>query len=203
MSPQPVAVAVRNLALSHVRDWELRTRWSRADGEDAPSQPLPTDPEWAGDTLYDDVRQRRTDPATLWRVIESIGADHGMSASPLAWSLRGWIGQLTSAAGIRRGSRNAHRLHSGEALDWWRVEHIDGPDSCGYVPTSHCQADSGWNCPRDPTRKEVPSTANVYRFNPVVIAGQAFWNASATLRDAVVGGIARDIASAAHERPAR
>ena len=135
---------------------------------------MPTDPEWAGDTLYDDVRQRRTDPATLWRVIESIGADHGMSASPLAWSLRGWIRQLTSAAGIRRGSRNVYRLHSGEALDWWRVEHIDGPDSCGYVPTSHCQADSGWNCPRDPTRKEVPSTANVYGFNPIVIAGKAF-----------------------------
>lgn len=36
------------LALAHVRDSDLRTRWTRAETNGAPSGPLPTDPEWAG-----------------------------------------------------------------------------------------------------------------------------------------------------------
>lgn len=64
------------LALTHTRKKDLRTRWWRADGEDAPSQPLPSDPKWAGGSLYDVARQHHTpaSPATLWRAIETAAA---------------------------------------------------------------------------------------------------------------------------------
>jgi uncharacterized protein YbjT (DUF2867 family) len=67
--------AVR-FALARVRDGELKTRWSRPGGEDSPSWPLPTDPDWAGGSLYEQVSERRVDAdaETLWQAFESIGA---------------------------------------------------------------------------------------------------------------------------------
>ena len=36
------------LALAQIRDADVETRWSTAVWPDAPSDPLPTDPDWAG-----------------------------------------------------------------------------------------------------------------------------------------------------------
>ena len=62
------------LALERTRDSALTTRWSRPRRDDAPSQPLPTDPDWAGGSLHEQVSERPvdSDPETLWRVLESI-----------------------------------------------------------------------------------------------------------------------------------
>ena len=63
-------------ALARVRYGELRTRWSRLAADDCPAQPLPTDPDWAGGSLHEQVLERRgdADGETLWQVFESIGA---------------------------------------------------------------------------------------------------------------------------------
>ena len=65
-------------ALARVRDGELQTRWSRLGADDCPAQPLPTDPDWAGGSLHEQIIERRVeaDAETLWQVFESIGAKH-------------------------------------------------------------------------------------------------------------------------------
>jgi uncharacterized protein YbjT (DUF2867 family) len=65
--------AVR-LALAHVRDGDVSTRWSTASRPGAPSDPLPTDPDWAGGSLYVDERvaEVAAPSADLWRVVEGI-----------------------------------------------------------------------------------------------------------------------------------
>src|SRR5271156_6808247 len=105
------------LALARVREGELQTRWRHGD-DNSPARPLPTDPSWAGGSLHEQVheRQLQADTDTLWQAFEALGADHGWSATPLAWSLRGWIGQITGAAKVDRGLRQPHRLHPGESL---------------------------------------------------------------------------------------
>ena len=71
--------AVR-LALVRIRDADVATHWSNASVAGVPSDPMPTDPDWAQGTLYVDERSRRVDaPAdVLWRVIEGIGGDVGL-----------------------------------------------------------------------------------------------------------------------------
>ncbi|WP_141726363.1 DUF2867 domain-containing protein, partial [Actinacidiphila rubida] len=83
--------AALSLALQRVRDAKVATRWSSAGVPGAPSDPLPTDPAWAGGTLYTDVRERAADasPEELWRVVEGIGGDNGWYSFPLAWAVRG------------------------------------------------------------------------------------------------------------------
>ncbi|MFD3545195.1 SDR family oxidoreductase [Streptomyces sp. NPDC058655] len=115
------------LALRRVREAKVDTRWSSASVPGAPSDPLPTDPDWAGGSLYSDERERDVDasPEALWRVVEGIGGENGWYSLPLAWSVRGWLDRLAGGVGIRRGRRDAARLRVGDSLDFWRVEEIE------------------------------------------------------------------------------
>ncbi|MER6522268.1 SDR family oxidoreductase [Streptomyces sp. NPDC001553] len=115
------------LALQRVRDANVVTRWSSASLPGAPSDPLPTDPDWAGGSLYEDKRGLDVDasPAELWRVVEGIGGENGWYSFPLAWAVRGWLDRLVGGVGIRRGRRDASRLRVGDSLDFWRVEEIE------------------------------------------------------------------------------
>lgn len=118
--------AVR-LALTKVRDGAVETSWQDASVADAPSDPLPSDPDWSGHTVFTDDRTRTTDasPDRVWAVIEAIGGENGWYSFPLAWAVRGWMDKLVGGVGLRRGRRHPTRLNIGEALDWWRVEKID------------------------------------------------------------------------------
>jgi uncharacterized protein YbjT (DUF2867 family) len=118
--------AVR-LALQHIGDGDVATRWSSASVPGAPSDPLPTDPDWAGGTLHTDLRESSTSasPDALWQVIEGIGGENGWYSWPLAWAARGLFDRLVGGVGLRRGRRDPYRLRVGDSLDFWRVEELD------------------------------------------------------------------------------
>nr|WP_188307192.1 SDR family oxidoreductase [Streptomyces sp. CBMA123] len=115
------------LALRRIREAKVTTRWSSASLPGAPSDPLPTDPDWAGGSLYQDLRERRVaaDPAALWQVVEGVGGENGWYSLPFAWALRGTLDRLAGGVGLRRGRRDPDRLRVGDALDFWRVEEIE------------------------------------------------------------------------------
>ncbi|OBH28581.1 NAD(P)-dependent oxidoreductase [Mycobacterium sp. E342] len=193
------------LALAHVREKDLRTRWSRADTNGAPSQPLPTDPRWAGGSLYEDVRQRhsRSDPETLWQAIRTAVAERNWSVLPLEWPLRGWI---NGALGMFRPARrplDGQELHEGEALDWWRVEHIDAP----RLVRLRADIPLPGRLWLELSAKPHDDVGSRYRqralFQPYGLAGQLFWTAAAPYRDAVFGGIARDVTATARAGASR
>lgn len=115
------------LALGKMRDGQIVTSWQNASVFGAPSDPLPSDPEWAGYRVYTDVRTRESAASTdrLWRVIEGIGGERGWYSFPLAWAIRGWIDKFVGGVGLRRGRRDPDALMVGEALDFWRVEGLE------------------------------------------------------------------------------
>jgi uncharacterized protein YbjT (DUF2867 family) len=121
LTPYRRAVA---LALGKERDGQVETTWANA-GADA--DPLPSDPDWAGHTVFVDERTFHgdVDPARVWTVIEGIGGRNGWYSLPLAWRVRGWLDKLTGGAGLLRGRRHPGTLATGEVVDWWRVERID------------------------------------------------------------------------------
>lgn len=122
----PYRTAVR-LALRREADGEVETSWQSATVPGAPSDPLPSDPDWAGHTVFTDLRERRTaaSPGAVWSVIEAIGGEKGWHSFPLAWAARGWIDRLVGGVGMRRGRRNPSRVNSGDVIDVWRVESIE------------------------------------------------------------------------------
>jgi uncharacterized protein YbjT (DUF2867 family) len=114
------------LALGKMASGEVETSWTNAS-QAPPSDPLPSDPDWAGRTVLVDERTRSTDvpPEHVWRVIEGIGGANGWYSWPTAWAIRGVLDKLVGGAGHNRGRRHADRLSVGDAVDWWRVEAIE------------------------------------------------------------------------------
>lgn len=115
-----------DLALGKVRDGEVETSWAGASRVDRAADPLPTDPQWAGHTVYTDSRtfSSPASAAALWKVVEGIGGDNGWYSWPVAWAARGWLDKLAGGVGLRRGRRHPHELMTGDALDFWRVEEL-------------------------------------------------------------------------------
>lgn len=118
--------AVR-LALTKMRTGEVQTSWRNATLAATSADPLPSDPDWAGHTVYVDDRRRHSAASAedVWRVVESIGGENGWYSFPLAWVARGWMDKLAGGVGLNRGRRDPQRLEQGDALDWWRVERLE------------------------------------------------------------------------------
>ncbi|MFF3615471.1 SDR family oxidoreductase [Streptomyces sp. NPDC002580] len=187
------------LALQRVRDAQVTTRWSSASYPGTPSDPLPTDPDWAGGSLYTDLRELPVDasPEALWRVIEGIGGENGWYSFPLAWAVRGRLDRLVGGVGLRRGRRDAARLRVGDSLDFWRVEEIE-PGRLLRLRAEMRLPGLAWL----EMHAEVTDDGRTrYRqralFHPHGLLGHLYWWSVSPFHSVVFGGMARNIAKAA------
>ena len=202
----PFDDAVR-LALQRIRDANVTTRWSSAAWPDAPSDPLPSDPDWAGGSLYVDdrtsiVRASRDD---LWQVIESIGGENGWYSWPLAWSVRGWMDRSVGGVGLRRGRRDPRRLFVGESLDFWRVEEIERGRLLRLRAEMKVPGLAWLELTIEDAKDEAADGASVsYHqraiFHPRGLLGHLYWWSVAPFHGVVFGGMHRNVAAAAERR---
>lgn len=187
------------LALRRVREAQVATRWSSAAVPGAPSDPLPTDPDWAGGSLYEDERVLpvAASPEALWKVIEGIGGHNGWYSFPLAWAVRGWLDRSVGGVGLRRGRRDAERLRAGDSLDFWRVEEIE-PVRLLRLRAEMRLPGLAWLEMRVDTDDQGRTR---YRqralFHPRGLLGHAYWWSVSPFHAVVFGGMARNIAHAA------
>ena len=194
--------AVR-LSLGKIRDAAVETRWSGASWRGASAEPLPSDPDWSGGSIYVDERSRAVNAPVeaLWRVIEGVGGENGWYSFPLAWSVRGWLDRLVGGVGLRRGRRDRDRLRVGDALDWWRVEEV--------IPGELLRLRAEMRVPGRAWLELCASAdgadKSVYRqravFLPRGLAGHAYWASVLPFHGIVFSGMARNIAHGAETRP--
>ncbi|NQX11465.1 SDR family oxidoreductase [Microbacteriaceae bacterium VKM Ac-2855] len=194
--------AVR-LALGKMREGEIETSWQNSAVVGAPSDPLPSDPEWAGHTVYTDLKVRRTttDTAKLWRVIEGIGGTNGWYSFPLAWAVRGWMDKLVGGVGLQRGRRDAARLHAGDALDFWRVEAIERGRLLRLRAEMRVPGGAWLEMRADPDA----SGGSVYTqravFFPRGLSGRLYWFAILPFHGVIFNGMANRITATAASLP--
>ncbi|MEO5876130.1 MAG: SDR family oxidoreductase, partial [Streptosporangiaceae bacterium] len=191
------------LALARVREANVTTRWSSADTPGRPSDPLPTDPDWAGGSLYTDERSRYTTatPEALWTVIEGIGGDNGWYSLPVAWRLRGLLDRLAGGVGLRRGRRDPRRLRVADAVDFWRVEEIQ-PGRLLRLRAEMNLPGLAWlelSIRTDHGRTRYEQRAI---FHPLGLMGHLYWRSIAPMHSLIFGRMPRNITRAA-ERQSR
>lgn len=209
--------AVR-LALARVRDAAVTTRWSSAAVRGAPSDPLPSDPDWAGGSLYVDERRVQVDasPAAVWRVVEAVGGERGWYSWSLAWRVRGLLDRVVGGPGLRRGRRDPGRLLVDDAVDFWRVEAIE-PGQLLRLRAEMRLPGLAWlelrvepvgSADDDADARTEPWDDDAWRRAPVVLAqralfhphglaGQLYWWAVTPFHGVVFGGMQRNMARAA------
>ncbi|MFE5325856.1 SDR family oxidoreductase [Embleya sp. NPDC056575] len=186
------------LALVRIRDADVATRWSSAATAGAPSDPLPTDPDWSGGSLYEDVREAEpaASPAAVWRVIEGIGGGNGWYSWPLAWSVRGALDRIVGGVGLRRGRRDPHRLRVGDSLDFWRVEEVV-PGRLLRLRAEMRLPGLAWLEFSVTDRDGTTHYRQRALFHPRGLFGHAYWWAVFPFHGIVFGGMCRGIARAA------
>ncbi len=192
------------LALTRVREATVLTRWSESEWPGAPSDPLPSDPDWAGGSLYTDIREQQVDaPAeATWRVVERIGGEQGWYSFPLAWAVRGWLDRIVGGVGLRRGRRDPTRLRIGDALDFWRVEEIERGRllrlraEMRLPGLAWLEFEVG-----EGSRAGTSTLTQRATFYPRGLGGHAYWKGVAPFHGIVFGGMIRTMSRAAANEP--
>lgn len=190
--------AVR-LALARMRNGEVETSWRDAQVTGAPADPLPSDPEWSGHTVYTDERvvACSADSADLWRVVESVGGTNGWYSLPMAWAARGWLDKLVGGVGLRRGRRDPDHLVTGDALDFWRVESMEKGKSLRLRAEMKLPGRAWLEFQVQATPEGTSTLHQRAIFFPHGLGGRLYWLAVMPLHGIVFAGMANAMAKKA------
>lgn len=191
------------LALQRIQDGRVTTRWASAAHIGAPSNPLPTDPDWAGGSLYVDERVRTVHctPAQLWKIIEGIGGEHGWYSWRLGWWTRGVLDRFVGGPGLRRGRRDAFNLVIGDALDWWRVEELEENHLLRLRAEMRLPGLAWLELIIEVDGHGQTLFRQRALFHPLGPAGGLYWMIIKPFHGLVFGGMQRNIARAAESLP--
>ncbi|MGY0060165.1 DUF2867 domain-containing protein [Streptomyces sp. LZ34] len=202
--PPPARSAAGPLGGPLPLDQALRLALRSPAAPAAPSDPLPTDPPWAGGSRRVDHRERVVDaaPEELWQAVEGIARGDRWQSLPPAWALRGWLDTVVGGAGLHLGRREAAPLRAGDRLRFWRVEEVE--------PRRRLRLRSELPLP-GPAWLEISvgedgAGGAVYRqhavFEPHGLTGQLCGWGGAACGGLVFDGMARDVAARAEAHAA-
>jgi uncharacterized protein YbjT (DUF2867 family) len=156
---------------------------------------------WAGvrfGNRFVDSRTRSVpvDPQEAFAPIQRIGGVTGWYAFDSLWRLRGLLDLLVGGVGVRRGRPSPEELRVGDALDFWRVE--------AYEPNRLLRLSAEMRLPgRAWLEFEVQPDAGgatirqTAVFDPVGLAGLAYWYLLYPLHRIVFAGMLENIARVA------
>ncbi|PYI65165.1 DUF2867 domain-containing protein [Arthrobacter livingstonensis] len=188
------------LALAKMRDDTVETTWVTAHALESPADPLPTDPQWAGHTVFTDVRERDTQarPDSVFKVIQGIGGETGYYSLPGAWALRGIMDKLVGGVGLRRGRRSRESLALGDAVDWWRVEEIVPGQLLRLRAEMRAPGRAWLELSVAPTESGSRYTQRAVFF-PHGIAGRLYWLAILPFHGRIFSSMSKRITKAAED----
>ena len=195
--PLPYIESVER-ALSHVIDGDVETRWSGALSTESTYSVS----EWRG--LVTERRSIHIDnikPEDVFNSFTSLGGEKGWLVWEWAWEIRGLIDRFMGGPGLRRGRRHPTELLPGEAVDFWRVEEIERPETLRLraemkVPG---RAWLEWQAMPEGDGTRLVQTA---LFEPSGLWGVLYWRALYPIHSFIFDDMIRAIAKDAQEHTA-
>jgi hypothetical protein len=152
-----------------------------------------------GNRLIDSrVKSTNAAPEQAFAPIRRIGGDCGWYFSDGLWKLRGLFDLLIGGVGLRRGRRDPEQVHVGDTIDCWRVD--------AFEPNRQLRLMAEMRLPgRAWLEFEVEPTTNGSRvrqtavFDPVGLAGLAYWYLIYPLHQIVFAGMLHGIITAGRQ----
>lgn len=167
-----------------------------------PADPLPSDPQWSGHTVFTDERQRTGDAPieAVWEVIETIGGERGWYSAPILWKIRGLMDQALGGYGLARGRKDDNQLRVNDHVDWWRVESVD-PQRMVTLRAEMRAGGRAWlqfgveSTPNGGTRLHQRAV-----FIPTGLVGRAYWRVIKPFHALIFPSMAKNILEAAKQQ---
>ena len=192
------------LALQRVEHLEVATRWSGADlPGHSPADPLPSDPDWAGGTMFADVQEAESAASAdaVFRTVSGIGGRRGWYAANWLWSIRGWMDRAVGGIGLRRGRRHPDDLRVGDALDFWRVEAYEPSTLLRLRAEMRLPGEAWLEWRIEPHDADEPSGGCTLHqralFHPKGLWGRLYWYSVLPFHALIFGRLCQALADAA------
>ena len=170
-----------------------------------PAGPLPSDPDWAGHTVFTDVRDREgtASPEAVWQAVSQIGGRNGYYSPRWMWTIRGLMDQAVGGYGLARGRAHPDRLRVNDPIDWWRVESVEP----GHQLTLRAEMRAGGRAWLQFQVTPREGGGSVYRqravFFPSGVLGRAYWRAIQPFHALVFPVMAKNLLEEAERIDAR
>ncbi len=188
-----IEAAIERALRNEDREFAL-TRWS-----DALSSTETSTHRSFGSRIVDSRTVRVTCTAEqAFAPIRRIGGRRGWYYGNALWRIRGLIDRLVGGPGLRRGRRDPEWLVPGDALDFWRVEVFE-PARMLRLAAEMRLPGRAWlqfDLEREGNEVIIRQTA---LFEPLGLAGMAYWYALYPLHELVFAGMLRGVAKRAVE----
>ncbi|MFL1895784.1 SDR family oxidoreductase [Aquimarina sp. 2-A2] len=140
--------------------------------------------------LKDTKRMKVKNPDKVLQRIWRIGGDTGWYYGNWLWRLRGYIDKLFGGVGLRRGRTHQNIIHSGDALDFWRVLVADKNNKRLLLFAEMRVPGEAW------LEFEIDDNQMLYQtatFRPKGIWGRIYWYAMVPFHYFIFGGMIRKI----------
>ena len=198
VNPMPYRDALR-LALERLAAGDLESAWHSSFSSLADR--TPADRAFVNhEGMLVEKHQRRVnvDPATAFAACCQIGGAHGWPGGSTLWRIRAAMDRMIGGVGFRRGRRDLHRLRVGDAVDFWRVQHVTQDEHGSGILILHAEMKlpgEGWlHLAADPWESGSTITVTAF-YEPRGLFGLAYWLATLPLHrwvfPAMTAGIAR------------
>ncbi len=192
--PRSVRDAIARALVNEDREF-AETRWSDALSSAGQSK------SWGGDRFGSRLVDSRTitvavPPEQAFAPIRRIGGRTGWYYGNWLWSLRGFLDLLIGGVGVRRGRRDSDNLQVGDPLDFWRVEVFEANHRLRLqaemkLPGRAWLEFEVMPCEQGSTIRQTAI------FDPLGLAGLAYWYGIYPLHESVFGGMLNGIATSA------
>jgi uncharacterized protein YbjT (DUF2867 family) len=191
VAPRGLAAAIAR-ALDREDSEFAATRWSDALSSAGRSKPA-AEIRFGNRRVDSRATTVRSSPGIAFAAIERIGGENGWYYAQFLWRVRGWLDLLVGGVGLRRGRRAPRRLAVGDALDWWRVEAVESGRRLRLAAEMKLPG-RAW------LEFEVETAAGGARirqtasFDPLGLAGLAYWYLVWPVHQAIFAGMLRRLA---------
>lgn len=132
--------------------------------------------------------------AQAFAPIRRIGGATGWYHANALWRIRGWIDLLIGGVGLRRGRRDPERLTVGDTVDFWRVEAYE-PDRRLRLVAEMKLPGRAWLEFQVEAEGDGAVVHQSAVFDPIGLAGLAYWYGIYPLHRRVFAGMLSGIAS--------
>lgn len=184
-------------ALGKVRAQDVPSSWSGAG-------PVPGDPDWSGGTVFTDRRSIDVHAPvdTLYKTFAGIGGERGYFSADWLWILRGVMDRLIGGPGLRRGRRHPDEIAYGEAIDFWRVTHVEPSRIIELRAEMRLPGVATLTFEAEPAGDTHSRFTQTARFKPRGLTGLLYWWLVSPLHAVVFNGMLRGVALHAERRAA-
>ena len=143
---------------------------------------------------YKNIKKLKVDnPERVLDNIWSIGGNRGYYYANWLWKIRGFFDQLIGGVGIIRGRRLPSEIHTGEALDFWRVLYANKKERRFLLFAEMKLPGEAW------LEFKIDNNNILYQiatFRPMGILGRIYWTFTSPMHYFIFNGMIRNIVKA-------